>query len=189
MRIMLRDESRRRIGRVRIDPAARPTRVSVVDPPREVLLTWDAALDDAGQLRRCIACGCPDLFREKAFPQVTGFVVVLAFCGAVLGALGFADTPPVFGAMVIVLVVDVAIFALSRYRLGCYRCRTTYSRLPIARYHRAWDRGLAERYPPPSAARPAEAPPPATTAPIAQHAAVPVAPAGAAPLPHEGRAA
>jgi hypothetical protein len=158
MRIGLRDEARRKIGGIVVDPALRPTRVSVVDRPREVLLDWDAAQDDAGQLRRCVACGCPDLFREKAFPQVTGFVVVLAFIGAVLGALGFADTPPVFGAMILVLVLDIAIFAFSRQRLGCYRCRTTYSGISIARYHRAWDRALAEKYPAPT---PSPAPRPA----------------------------
>jgi hypothetical protein len=33
----------------------------------------------------------------------------------------------------------------------CYRCRTSYHDLPIARYHRSWDRGVADRYPAPGA--------------------------------------
>ena len=121
---------------------------------REVFLNWDTALDDAGQLRRCLACGCTDLFREKSFPQVTGFVVLLAFIGAVVGALGLATNLPVLFAMASVLVLDIAILVLSRRRLVCYRCRTTYLHLPIARYHGPWDRAVADRHPPPIRPKP-----------------------------------
>ena len=210
MRIVLRDENRQLIGRIDVDPAARPTRVvteaigangfplsalgirqpkptetpqnqaavpaleasnlspqgSPADnsaPPapslkpyasKEVFLSWDTALDDAGQLRRCVACGCTDLFKEKAFPQVTAVIVVLAFIGAVIGALGLANTP-VLWAMLVILVLDVAILLLSRRRLVCYRCRSTFHDLPIARYHRSWDRSLADRHPAPTRGVPA----------------------------------
>ena len=116
----------------------------------EAFLNWDTALDDAGQLRRCVACGCTDLFKEKAFPQVTAFIVVLAFLGAVVGAAGLANTPPVLVAMAVILVLDVAILVFSRRRLVCYQCRTTFYDLSIARYHRAWDRTLADRHPAPT---------------------------------------
>ena len=151
MLIELRDAERRKVGRIEIDPAERPTRVHVQGSDREVFLDWDTALDDAGHLRRCIVCRCPDLFRAKAFPQVTGFVVVLAFAGAVIGALGLATTPPILIAMVLVLVADIAILLLSRARLVCHRCRTSYHDLAIARYHRRWDRAIAERHAPPGA--------------------------------------
>jgi len=151
MRIELRDLGRRRIGRIELDPAIRPTRVSVIErgvpePEREYFLDWDTALDDAGRLRRCVACGCTDLFKEKAFPQVTGFVVVLAFVGAVIGALGLATELPVIIMMSVVLLLDIAILVFSRRRLVCYRCRTSYHDLPLPRYHRSWDRTIAERY-------------------------------------------
>ncbi|MHC4948450.1 MAG: hypothetical protein ACYTG1_09335 [Planctomycetota bacterium] len=149
MRIDLRDEGRRRIGRIHVDPALRPTRVGVADTGREVFLDWETALDDAGHLRRCVACGCNDLFREKVFPQVTGFVVVLAFAGAVVSALGFATTRPVMVTMILVLALDVAVLLFARRRLVCYRCRTAYRGLPIARYHRGWQRATADRYPRP----------------------------------------
>ena len=145
MRIELRDAERRKVGRIEVDPAGRPTRVHVQDSNGEVFLDWDTALDDAGHLRRCVVCSCPDLFRAKAFPQVTGFVVVLAFAGAAIGALGLATTPPILIAMVLVLVADIAILLLSRPRLVCHRCRTSYHELSIARYHRRWDRAIAER--------------------------------------------
>ena len=149
MRIELRDVSRERIGRIEVDPALRPTRVRVVDTHREVFLEWDSAQDDAGHLRRCVACGCTDLFAEKVFPTVMGFVVALAFAGSILGALGYATRTPVLIAMIIVLVADVAILVFSRRRLVCYHCRTAYHGLPIARYHRSWDRATADRHPAP----------------------------------------
>ena len=77
MQIDLRDRSRNRIGRIDVDPALRPTRVGLVESGGEVFLNWETAVDDAGHLRRCVACGCPEVFREKAFPPATGFVVAL----------------------------------------------------------------------------------------------------------------
>lgn len=152
MRIELRDEHRRRVGSAIVEPAERLTRVEVErrgrPEPGEAFLIWDSALDDAGQLRRCVACGCGDLFREKAFPQITGLVVVLAFAGALVGLFGLATNLPVLILMIMVLAVDVAILLFSSRRLVCYRCRTVYRDLPIARYHRPWDRATAERHPP-----------------------------------------
>lgn len=167
MRIEWRDERRRKIGRVEVDPApapapppaqaplaTRPTRAPIIergvhDPQREAFLQWEGALDDAGQLRKCLACGCPDLFKEKAFPQVTGLVIVLAFVGAIVGGLGLATNLPVLLLLIVVLVLDVAILVLSHRRLVCYRCRSSYHDVAIARYHRAWDRATADRYPAP----------------------------------------
>jgi len=159
MRVTLRDESRRRIGRIEVDPAARPPRVSVdpgsrapaaagdVDaPPREVFLQWEAALDDEGNLRRCIHCGCPDLFQEKAFPPFTGVIVALAFAGAALGILGFAGRPAVLAAMAAVLVVDLGILLVARRRIVCHRCHSDYRGVPIASWHPRWDRQVADRY-------------------------------------------
>jgi hypothetical protein len=146
MRVELRDEARRRIGRIEVDPAERPTRVRIEGGERDVFLTWDSAVDDSGRLRRCVACGCPDLYKVRAFPPLTGFVVVLAFAGAVIGVLGFATNPVVFGALIGVLVLDIASLVFARYRLVCHRCGSTYSSLEIARHHRPWDRAVAERY-------------------------------------------
>ncbi len=156
MIVRMRDQFRRRLGRIVLPADARPTRARLEDSDREVFLHWDGAVDDAGKLRRCLACSCQDLFQERAFPQVTAFVVVLAFAGAVISILGLA-TPPILIAMCIVLVLDLAIFLFSKRRLVCYRCRTSYRATPIARYHRSWDRTVAEKYPPPGPP-PADAP-------------------------------
>ena len=102
MIVRLRDQYRRRIGRLILPDDARPTRARLEESDREVFLHWDGAVDDAGKLRRCLGCSCQDLFQERAFPQVTAFVVVMAFAGAVISILGFA-TPPVLIAMCVVL--------------------------------------------------------------------------------------
>lgn len=150
MRVEFRDSQRRRIGRAEVDLAQRPTRVTMSDTGQELFLSWDGAVDDAEQLRRCVSCGCADLFQEKIFPQVTGIVVVLAFAGAFAGMFGLVTNIPVLSVMVVVLIADVGILLFSRKRLICYRCGSRYQNLSIARYHRRWDRTVAERYPAPA---------------------------------------
>jgi len=89
-------------------------------------------------------------------------VVVMAFVGAVVGLFGLATNLPVVIIMIAVLVLDISILLFSRRRLVCYRCRTSYHDLPIARYHRTWDRPLADRHPlpipEPTEVRPLSAP-------------------------------
>ncbi|MCA9296106.1 MAG: hypothetical protein KC983_06300 [Phycisphaerales bacterium] len=149
MRIDLRDISRKRIGRITVDPTLRPTRVTVVDADREIFLNWESALDDSEQLRRCLVCGGTDLFRDKVFPAATAIVVILAFVGAAVGVLGLATRPLVLAALVAVLVIDVAILVFSRSRLVCYRCGSSFTGVRIASYHNRWDRSVADRYPRP----------------------------------------
>lgn len=155
MRIDVRDEKRQRIGQLEVDPSSRPTRARTEPHRREVFLQWESAVDDAGHLRRCVVCGCTDLFAEKAFPLVTGVIVVLAFAGFIVGAMGFlgmiefAQSPVMLYSMSAILVLDVGLLLFSRRRLVCYRCRSSFHRLKIARYHRSWDREVAEKYPKP----------------------------------------
>lgn len=148
MRIDLRDERQDRLGRVEINPQERPTRVRPEGFDREVFLNWEAALNDAGYLRRCVACGCKDLYVQRLFPQLTGFVVVLAFVGAAIGIFGggLAENPFVLTALVLVLIADVASFVFRKRRLVCYHCRTSYSQTEIAGQHKAWDRAFAQRH-------------------------------------------
>ena len=71
--------------------------------------------------------------------------MVCAFAGAVIGILGASTNPLVLGLLAVLLVLDVGVLLLSRSLLICYRCRTVYDRLPIARYHKGWDPRIAER--------------------------------------------
>lgn len=156
MRIELRDEYRRPAGEVEVDPAEQPSRARLSDRDREVFLNWDTAMDDAGQLRRCLACGCRDMFREKAFPPIVGVIVVLNYAGLLVGIFGAAENILVWIGMVALLILGLIVLLYSKTRLVCYSCRTAYYDLPIARYHRSWDRSIADRHPTPTP--PASAP-------------------------------
>ncbi|MCZ6836176.1 MAG: hypothetical protein O7G85_10415 [Planctomycetota bacterium] len=147
MRIELRDEFRTMVGEVKIDPAQQPSRARLTDQDREVFLNWDNALDDASQLRRCLSCGCRDMFREKAFPPIVGVIVVFNYAGLIVGIFGGAENLFVRMGMIILLVTGLVVLRLSRTRLVCYHCRTSFYDLSIAQYHRSWDRSIADRHP------------------------------------------
>ncbi len=163
MRIDLRNLQRELIGRLDLSPDDRPTKTRLTDSKREVILNWDSAVDDGGQLRRCISCGCQDLFREKSFPAAAGIIIVLAFIGGVVGVLGLATSTLAQIGMILMLTIDIALLVFSRTRLVCYRCRTSYYDLPIASYHRRWDRSVARNHPAP-ALMPADSPVPVPSA-------------------------
>ncbi len=150
MRIELRNLAGRRLGQIDVDPLTRPVRVAL---PRaahpgestDVFLRWDEAIDDAGALRRCVICGCDELYVRKSTPQVTPFIILLAFIGALVAALGFANHPAAIAALILLLVVDIATLIVARRRLHCYRCHATFTGATIARYMRPWDRAVVER--------------------------------------------
>jgi hypothetical protein len=146
MWIELRDGYRRPVGEVEIDPAQQPSRARLAGEDREIFLNWDTALDDSGQLRRCLSCGCRDMFREKAYPPIVGVIVVLNYAGLLVGAFGGAENTLVWVGMIVLLVLGLLVLVYARTRLVCYACRTAYYGLPIARYHRSWDRSIADRH-------------------------------------------
>ena len=93
MNVDVRAAGGKRLGRVEIDPTARPIRVRPELSDRDLFVDWDGAIDDAGHLRRCVVCDHGRLYRSRTLPQVTPFVILLAFAGAILGLLGYADRP------------------------------------------------------------------------------------------------
>jgi hypothetical protein len=145
MHVDVRTQDGTRLGRVEIDQATRPIRVRPGDADRDIFLEWDNAVDDAGNLRACIACGDSHLYRSRSLPQVTPFVALIAIAGATVSLLGFATSTWVLSLLVVVLVIDIGVLVVARTRLVCYRCGSVYGNLPIARYHRGWDPTVAER--------------------------------------------
>ena len=142
MHVQLRDRCRRPVGEAEVDAAARPTlvRTRAADgTERETYLDWECALDDAGQLRACVACGCPHLYRRRTLPRFAPFALVLAGAGVVAGVLGYSNDPLVLAGLVALLALDAAVLFLARSQLVCYRCGSTFAGVRIARYHRAWD--------------------------------------------------
>ncbi len=122
----------------------KPSKVQLEESGKEVFLDWNSTIDDSGRLRSCVLCRS-EVFKERTFPQITGFVVVLAFAGGVAGLLGLVTTLPMLAAMAIVLVLDIFILVLRFTRLACYKCGARYSKLPIAPYHEKWDADRAEQ--------------------------------------------
>lgn len=137
----LHDARRTFAGRATVDALARPVRVRVTrrGEEHEVFLQWDGAVDDAGQLRTCIACGCPHLYRQRTLPRFTPFVLVLAAAGFVIGMLGYSSDPIVLTALIALLVLDAAALIFARTVLVCYRCRSRYGRTRVARYIARWN--------------------------------------------------
>ena len=105
---------------------------------------WDATVDDSGRLRCCVVC-TGDLYRERAYPQITGVVIALAFAGGIAGVAGFLTTWVMLSAMVLVLLFDVAILIFDKPRLVCYKCDTRFKETPIAPHFQAWDQHHADQ--------------------------------------------
>tara|TARA_B100001059_G_C17820261_1_gene577808 strand:+ start:59 stop:760 length:702 start_codon:yes stop_codon:yes gene_type:complete len=144
MQIDLNDLSRRRLGRVSLEPEARPPRASIAPGDEEVFLDWEGTLDDSGNLRRCLACGSDHLFRIKTLPSVTPIFVILAFAGTAVSLFGYANNPIILAALILVMIAELVILMVSRTKLVCYRCRSRYSNTQIARYHLPFNQQIAE---------------------------------------------
>ena len=146
MRIDVHDASRKKRGRITIDPTQRPPRTAIEEDESggDVFLDWDGSLDDAGHLRKCLICGNKVLFRVRTLPSVAPILVILAFAGVAISILGFASNPIILGLMVVVVIAELVILLIARTQLVCYRCRTKYAETPIAPYHQPYDPQTAE---------------------------------------------
>lgn len=141
MDVELRDAHRKPLGKAQISVLARPAiiRVRGRRGEHDLFLHWDGAVDDANQLRTCVACGCPHLYRQRSLPQFTPFVLVLAAAGFVVGVLGYSNDPVVLAALIALLVLDIGALVFARTLLVCYRCRTRYGKARVGRYIARWN--------------------------------------------------
>lgn len=152
MHIDIRNLDRQRLFSVEVDlndpPAVvRPNgdeRSST--PTQEVFMNWDRAVDDEGHLRRCPVCGCRDLFVRKDFPQITGLTIVALATIVSMALFGAGAVIAAWGVLAAMVVLDAVIYAFTGKTLVCYRCRSEFRRLPIAREIKAWDLSVGEKY-------------------------------------------
>ncbi len=147
MQVIARDHERVSLGIAELDPAERAPRLCVGPEgrQREFYLDWERAIDDGGHLRKCVLCGAEPLYRSRTLPRLTGIVGGLAVGIIAIGLAGHDVPTSVFVALGAVAVLDLAFLFLGRSQLSCYRCRTTYRGMPIARYHRAWGAATQRR--------------------------------------------
>ncbi len=130
-----------------VDLGAPPT---VVRPDsgdgKPVTLDWDRAMDDQKYLRHCLVCGCSDMYVHKAFPQVTGFALIILAAVIASVLFGFGQILLALIALGVVLVIDLAIYLFAPRILTCYRCGSDYRSIKIRPGQPKWDAALAERY-------------------------------------------
>jgi hypothetical protein len=98
-------------------------------------------------LESCPACGCPDLFIRKDFPQKLGLLVVAA---AAITFLVLAANPHTFYLGVWVLlgaaVLDALLYLVVPRITVCYRCRAHFRGAPLNPTHHGFDLSTAEKY-------------------------------------------
>jgi hypothetical protein len=141
MQVTARAADRSRLGQAEVSLEERPARLRVGKPgeEREHFLDWERAIDDAGQLRKCVLCGCDTLYRNRSTPRLTVIVAVLALSVVAVGLAGYVTPWALVATLLVVAAVDLVLWLRSEWRLTCYRCRSTFRGMPIARYHRGWD--------------------------------------------------
>jgi hypothetical protein len=81
---------------------------------------------DQGVPRRCLVCGCGDLWRQKDFPQRLGLAMVAL--GAVLSTIAWAYHLPVtaLGVLLGFALIDLLLFTFMPDVLVCYRCQARF---------------------------------------------------------------
>lgn len=130
-----------------VDEAQPPSMLhDPANPSREIYLNWSGAIDDEGHLRRCPLCGCEEFFVRKDLPQVTAFVLVLITAAIAVALFAANNLLAALLVLVIVTVLDVLIFFFAKRNLVCYRCRSEFAGVPIARNQQPWQAHLGERY-------------------------------------------
>ncbi|HLJ10341.1 MAG TPA: hypothetical protein VKU82_04095 [Planctomycetaceae bacterium] len=111
---------------------------------------WSRPLPEHDQARvelpTCVVCGCRDLWRQKDFPQRLGVAMVVV--GAVLSSIAWAYYLPeaALGVLLAFALVDLALFALMKDVLVCYRCQARYRDAVLSDDHPRFNLETAERY-------------------------------------------
>jgi len=141
MQVTARATDRSRLGDAEVSLDERPARLRLGEPgrEREHFLDWERAVDDGGHLRKCVLCGCDTLYRSRSTPRLTVIVAVLALSVVAVGLAGYGTPSLLVAALLVVAAIDVVLWMRLEWRLTCYRCRSTFRGMSIARYHRVWD--------------------------------------------------
>lgn len=112
--------------------------------PLQIAMDWDGALDDEKCLRHCPVCSCSDMYVKNSFPQITTLVTITL--AAVISLILIYNTwiVPALIVLGLVIFVDVLIYLLKKPALICYQCKSEFSKMPISRYHKRWEQGIAD---------------------------------------------
>lgn len=96
--------------------------------------------------RRCLVCGCEDLWRQKDFPQKLG--VGLVAIGASLSTIAYYNYwhKTAMGVLLFFALIDLLLYTWMGDVLVCYRCGATHRQTGPDAEHPAFDLETAERY-------------------------------------------
>lgn len=96
--------------------------------------------------RRCLICGCDDLWRQKDFPPQLGLVIVGV--EVITSTIAFAYMMPTvyMGILMAFALADMVLFSIMPDALECYRCHARYRGAVIGKDHPKFDLELNERY-------------------------------------------
>ena len=130
-----------------------PERGEVTSTSRGVMCSrcqWTRSIgqgDLPGEIpRRCLVCGCNDLWRQKDFSQRLGVTIVAI--GVVLSTIATAYMQPELslGILMAFALADMILYAVMRDCLVCYRCHARYRRVPNLEQVGGFDLEVNERY-------------------------------------------
>jgi ribosomal protein S14 len=148
-------KTRQWLGRFEIDLGERtesicvPTRHSNhADRDTDWPLHWEHAVDEAGHLRRCVACGCRHVFVRKDFPQRAGLALVILAAGASVVLFALGQVALSIGVLLAAVVVDQIIGRFTSACVVCYRCRSEFRDLEISPEIEPWNLAIGEKYRP-----------------------------------------
>ena len=96
--------------------------------------------------KRCLCCGTEDLWRQKDFPQALGLLFVVT--GAGLSTIAWAYVEPnwALGILLVFAAIDMALYAVMRDVLVCYRCSARHRKASLHDDHPRFNLELNERY-------------------------------------------
>jgi hypothetical protein len=104
-----------------------------------------AAICD-GQPVQCLVCGCPDLWRQKDFPQQMGLLMVVL--GISLSTIAYALWQPLWSLAILMFfaMIDFLLYAFMPDVLVCYRCGARHGGFELTAAHTHFDLETNERY-------------------------------------------
>jgi len=94
-------------------------------------------LTDGGGLVGCLACGHPELFRQKAFPRAAGVAVVVV--AAVLAPFTY------YASLAVAAGIDALLYWCAPDVIVCYVCESGHRRFAATPRHPRFDREIDER--------------------------------------------
>jgi hypothetical protein len=99
-----------------------------------------------GTPKRCLACGCDDLWRQKDFSPALGVAIVAL--GIVLSTIATAWMRPLLaiGILMAFALADMLLFLVMPDALVCYRCHARFRHVALTEQHPKFDLEVNERY-------------------------------------------